>query len=45
MQVAFYPKHDFGCSHVNHCPQLGTVPSGSVVLAADAQTEWTDSVA
>ena len=44
MQFEFYPKHDFGCLHVNHCPHLGGAALGWLVLAANEQTEWTDSL-
>jgi hypothetical protein len=44
MHFCFYPKHEFGCPHVNHCPHLGGASLGSLVYAADEQTEWTDSL-
>jgi transposase len=44
MHFCFYPKHEFGCPHVNHCPHLGGAALGTLVLAADEQTEWTDSL-
>ena len=44
MQFEFYLKHDFGCLHVNHCPHLGGAALGWLVLAANEQTEWTDSL-
>jgi transposase len=42
MHFVFYPKHEFGCLHVNHCPHLGGAALGTLVYAADQQTEWTD---
>ena len=44
MHFCFYPKHEFGCPHVDHCPHLGGASLGSLVYAADEQTEWTDSL-
>jgi hypothetical protein len=44
MHFCFYPKHDYGCPHVSHCPHLGGAALGMLVLAADEQTEWTDSL-
>ena len=35
MHFPFYPKHEFACSHVSHCPHLGGAALGSVVLAAN----------
>ena len=44
MHFVFYPKHEYGCPHVDHCPHLGGASLGSLVHAADEQTEWTDSL-
>jgi transposase len=44
MQFVFYPKHQYGCPHVSHCPHLGGASVGALVFAADEQTEWTDSL-
>ena len=44
MQFVFYPKHEFGCQHVSHCPHLGGASLGWLVQAAEEQTEWTDSL-
>ena len=44
MQFVFYPKHEYGCPHVSHCPHLGGASLGTLVLAADEDTEWTDSL-
>lgn len=35
MGFLFYPKHEFGCDHVGHCPHLGGAALGSVVLLAN----------
>jgi transposase len=40
----FYPKHQYGCPNVNHCPHLGGAALGSLVFAATEQHEWTDSL-
>jgi len=44
MHFVFYPRHEFGCPHVGHCPHLGGASLGWLVQAADEQTEWTDSL-
>ncbi len=44
MHFVFYPKHEFGCHHVAHCPHLGGASLGWLVHATDEQTEWTDSL-
>jgi transposase len=44
MSFVFYPKHEYGCPHVSHCPHLGGAALGTLVDAADEQTEWTDSL-
>jgi hypothetical protein len=44
MQFVFYPKHEYGCPHVSHCPHLGGASLGFLVNAADEHTEWTDSL-
>ena len=44
MHFVFYPKHEFGCPHLSHCPHLGGAALGTLVHAADEQTEWTDAL-
>jgi hypothetical protein len=44
MHFCFYPEHDYGCPHVMHCPHLGGAALGSLVLAADEQTEWMEAL-
>jgi len=44
MHFAFYPKHEYGCPHVSHCPHLGGAALGTLVLAAGEQTDWTDAL-
>ena len=44
MHFVFYPKHQYGCPHVSHCPHLGGASLGFLVHAADEQTEYTDSL-
>lgn len=44
MHFVFYPNHQFDCPHVSHCPHLGGAALGTLVLAADEQTEWTDAL-
>lgn len=44
MHFVFYPNHQFGCPHVRHCPHLGGAALGTLVFAAEQQTEWTDAL-
>ena len=44
MHFVFYPKHEYGCPHVSHCPHLGGAALGMLVNAADDQTEWVGSL-
>lgn len=44
MYFVFYPKHQYGCPHVSHCPHLGGASLGSLVLAAEEQTDWTNAL-
>ncbi len=44
MSFPFYPKHEYACPHVNHCPHLGGAGLGSVVFAAAENLQWTDSL-
>ena len=39
MGFPFYPKHEYGCEHVGHCPHLGGAALGSVVLLANQNHE------
>ena len=40
MSFCFYPKHEYGCEHVRHCPHLGGAALGNVVLAANENDEF-----
>lgn len=40
MHFVFYPKHEYGCPNVGHCPHLGGAPLSLLVRAADQETEW-----
>jgi len=44
MHFVFYPKHEYGCPNVMHCPHLGGAALGSLVHAADDQTDWIDAL-
>jgi transposase len=44
MHFVFYPKHEYACPHVNHCPHLGGAALGTLVFAADQQTEWLEAL-
>ncbi len=38
MSFPFYPKHEYGCPHVRHCPHAGGASIGHLVqLAGDHQ--------
>src|ERR1700678_4357729 len=39
MSFLFYPKHEHGCPHVNHCPHLGSAGLGTLVEAANENEE------
>ena len=43
MQFSFYPNHDYACPHIRHCPHLGGAALGTLVLAAEEQTEWMEA--
>jgi transposase len=40
----FYPRLTQNCANVNHCPHLGGAALGSVVLSANANDEWLQSL-
>ena len=42
MHFLFYPKHEYGCPHVDHCPHLGSASLGWLVHCANAQQGQTD---
>jgi hypothetical protein len=44
MHFVFYPDHEFRCPHVKHCPHLGGAALGTLVWAAEGETEWTDAL-
>lgn len=44
MLFVFYPKHEYGCPHVDHCPHLGGAGLGSLVFAAETNQAWTDAL-
>jgi hypothetical protein len=37
MHFCFYPKHEYGCPHVSHCPHLGGAALGTLVSVAGEQ--------
>ena len=39
MSFLFYPNHEHGCPHVNHCPHLGSAGLGTLVRAANQNDE------
>jgi len=40
----FYPKLTQNCPNIDHCPHLGGAALGSVVLSANANDEWLQSL-
>lgn len=40
MEFCFYPKHEYGCPHVGHCPHLGGAALATVVSAASEQGQY-----
>lgn len=40
MSFCFYPKHEYACPHVNHCPHLGGAALGTLVHAADDHEQY-----
>lgn len=42
MQFCFYPRHEYACPHVGHCPHLGGAALGMVVEAANQSGHYLD---
>jgi transposase len=42
MKFCFYPKHEFACPNVRHCPHLGGAALGTLVLAANSSGDTID---
>src|SRR5262249_15061077 len=42
MKFCFYPKHEFACPHLSHCPHLGGAALGTLVLAANSSGDSLD---
>jgi hypothetical protein len=40
MNFCFYPKHEYACPNVSHCPHLGGAALGTLVDAADEQEDY-----
>ena len=40
MHFCFYPRHEYACAHVGHCPHLGGAALGSVVDAANENGDY-----
>jgi len=40
MQFCFYPRHEFACPQVGHCPHLGGAALGTLVLAASENHDY-----
>ena len=44
MRFVSYPKHEFACPHLTCCPHAGGAALGTLVYAADEQTDRTDAL-
>ena len=44
MNFSFYPKHEFACPHVSHCPHLGGAALGAVVHVANSSGDIVDQL-
>ena len=42
MHFCFYPRHEYACPHVSHCPHLGGAALGMLVAAADLNGDYLD---
>ena len=42
MNFPFYPKHEFACPHVSHCPHLGGAALGTLVHLANSSGDSLD---
>jgi hypothetical protein len=42
MEFCFYPRHEYACPHVGHCPHLGGAALGFVVQVANENGEYLD---
>lgn len=42
MDFCFYPKHEYGCPEISHCPHLGGAALGTLVNAASDQGQYLD---
>jgi transposase len=42
MSFCFYPKHEFACPHLSHCPHLGGAALGSLVHLANESGDSQD---
>src|SRR5712691_11475020 len=40
MQFCFYPRHEYACPQVSHCPHLGGAALGTLVLAAGENDDY-----
>ena len=42
MHFCFYPRHEYACPHVSHCPHLGGAALATLVSAADESGDYLD---
>jgi len=43
MSVCFYPKHEFGCPNLSHCPHVGGMSLGTLVVIANRSDQSFES--
>jgi hypothetical protein len=43
MEFPFYPKHESGCGHPNHCPHAGGASIGTLIHFAQKKTPSTSA--
>src|SRR5262245_6672171 len=44
MEFCFYPRHEYACPQLGHCPHLGGAALGLVVQVANENGEYLDSL-
>lgn len=42
MEFCFYPRHEYACPHIGHCPHLGGAALSTLVAAASEQCQYRD---
>jgi hypothetical protein len=42
MEFCFYPRHEYACPQIGHCPHLGGAALSTLVTAASEQGQYLD---